>query len=85
MAKNTKIKATADAEANIIKAKGEAEAIIEVAKARKKEADELEKSQISKDLAQIREFGEAGKKIFTGDNNSFIFGNNQENVMNGMF
>ena len=74
--RTVQIKAEAQSTAMKLKAKGEAEAIEIVAKARKEEAEQLQTYAIASDLARVREAGEAGSKVFTGENNNFIFGKN---------
>eukprot|EP00339_Tiarina_fusa_P017544 CAMPEP_0117003864 /NCGR_PEP_ID=MMETSP0472-20121206/5042_1 /TAXON_ID=693140 ORGANISM="Tiarina fusus, Strain LIS" /NCGR_SAMPLE_ID=MMETSP0472 /ASSEMBLY_ACC=CAM_ASM_000603 /LENGTH=65 /DNA_ID=CAMNT_0004704655 /DNA_START=398 /DNA_END=595 /DNA_ORIENTATION=- len=55
-----------------------------IAKARKNEADELAKGNVAMDLAKIRASGEAGEKIFKGESNRFVFGQNPGDVIFSM-
>ncbi len=67
-----------------IRAEGESESITMIAKSRKNEADELAKTGIAMDLAKIRASGEAGEKIFKGESNRFVFGQNPGDVIFSM-
>lgn len=56
-----------------------------VARARKEEAEQLQSSDIARELATTRVAGEAGQKIFSGKNNNFVFGQNPGDVLFNMF
>ena len=67
-----------------MQAEAEAESIIKVAKARRKEAEELTATKIAEDLATIRVMGEAGEKIFQGGSNNFVYAKDPGDVLFGL-
>lgn len=82
VAKTIKIQADTQASTQKTKAEGQAEAIRTIARARKEEADELDKVPIAKDLARVRAAGEVGEKIFGGEvQSNFVFGENPGDIL----
>ena len=56
-----------------------------MAKARKDEAKELEQSTVAQELERFRVIGEAGRKVFTGNSSTFVFGQNAGLFLQTMF
>ena len=79
-----RIEAEAHASQKKLIAEGNARFIEVIAKARNYEAEQLEEYPISKDLARIRESGEAGKKIFGGQSKNYIFGENAAEILKNL-
>ena len=76
--------ADAEARAKIILAEMKADAIKRVADARQEEAQYLNSVPIAQDLERIRVTGDAGERVFQGEKNNFVFGQNPGDMIFSM-